>query len=80
MFNLKNIFSKHFVDHVCGTLSDIKLIIASCLLTKADRAGCWLGNTLLAASLCYSRYSKTLCAQGVMGGPLFPFSILTQLY
>lgn len=44
---LKNHYSKHFVNQACGTLSDIRLIIASSLLWKADRARCWLGNVLL---------------------------------
>lgn len=46
MFSLlKNHFLKHFVNHACGILSDIGLIIASHLLMKADRAGCWLGSS-----------------------------------
>lgn len=53
MFSLlKNHFSKHFVNRACGMLSDTGLIIASYLLTKAGRAGCWLGNTLLATGSC----------------------------
>lgn len=71
MLNLhKNHFSKHFVNHVCGTLADVRLIIAFDLLMKVNRAGCWLGNTLLAASLCYL---MALFAQGVMGGQPLPF-------
>lgn len=81
MFSLlKNHFSKHFVNHACGTLSNIRLIIASYLFMKADRAGCWLGNTLLATSVCYFIYLKALLAQGVMGGQPLPFSILTKIY
>ena len=76
---LKNHFSKHFVNHACGMLSDIGLIIASYLLMKADRAGCWLGNTLLATSSCYFTDLKTLLAQGVMGGQPLCFSILTKI-
>lgn len=45
---LENHFSKYFVNHICATLADIRLIIESYLLLKANRAGCWLGNTLLA--------------------------------
>lgn len=65
--------------HACGILSNIRLIVASYLLVKANRAGCWLGNTLLATSLCYFIYLKALLAQGVMGGqPLT--SVLTKIY
>lgn len=55
------------------------LILASYFLTKADRAGCWLGNTLLATSSCYFTDLKSLLAQGVMDGQPFPFSILTKI-
>lgn len=75
---LKNHFSKHFVNDACGILSDVRLIIASYLLMKANRAGCWLGNTLLASSLLFI-YLKALLAQDVMGGQPLPFSILSQI-
>lgn len=80
MFSLlKNHFSKHFVNHACGTLSDIRLIIVSYLLMKADKAGCWLGNTLLATMLCYFMYLKALLAQSVVVSQPFPFSVLTKM-
>lgn len=61
MFSLlTNHFSKHFVNHACDILSDIRLIIASHLLMRADRAGCWLGNSLLATSLCYFIHLEAL--------------------
>lgn len=55
------------MNHICATLADIGLIIESYLLMKANRAGCWLGNTLLALAyviLCL----KALLAQSVMMG------------
>ena len=76
---LKNHFSKHFVNCACGMLSDTGLIIASYLLMQAGRAGCWLGNTLLASGSCYFTDLKALLAQGVMGGQLLDFSILSKI-
>lgn len=76
---LKNHFSKHFVNCACGMLSDTGLIIASYLLMQAGRAGCWLGNTLLATGSCYFTDLKALLAQGVMGGQLLDFSILSKI-
>ena len=76
---LKNHFSKHFVNCACGMLSDTGLIIASYLLMQAGRAGCWLGNTLVATGSCYFTDLKALLAQGVMGGQLLDFSILSKI-
>lgn len=59
---LKNHFSKHFVNHMCGTLSDVRLIIASYLLMKENRAGCWLGNTLLASGLLFYIFEGAACS------------------
>lgn len=67
------------MNSACGMLSDTGLIIASYLLMKAGRAGCWLGNTLLATGSCYFTDLKALLAQGVMGGQQLHFSILTKI-